>query len=163
MVCRARGSSTSFGSNPGKYLMKLFLLAADIPFPRHDVKGVTAINIVLHELISNLRDLGNQIVLQVIFNENRSAPDLSSVEEQALNDLRQAGIHVLAPIFPLAYHKPKSPAPRGRLDRLKNVLMAELIDYYPSTTLPDGLCGTIQSVQARPGGTLWVPASVGSP
>ena len=83
--------------------MKLFVIGSDTPCQAASEPGVTAVNIVAYKLLQGLRDLGHDIVLQLVFNRFRMMATLQASEQQALADLEGQGIVVLPPIYPHDY------------------------------------------------------------
>ena len=72
--------------------MKIFVIAGDVPSRKDNRMGVTAVNIVLCELLNGLSGLGHKIVLQLLFNPFRTATSLSSAENEELLHLKEAGM-----------------------------------------------------------------------
>ena len=76
--------------------MKVFVLVSDIPFAVPDRPGVTAVNIILHQILDELARLGARLVLQPIFHGYRKAAALTSDEESQLAELRSRGLSMHA-------------------------------------------------------------------
>lgn len=83
--------------------MRLFVIISDVPHKRHDVRGVTAVNIVSWALLEALLGLEHQIVLQIVFGTLRTDPILNQDEQKAIALLKNMGVEVVEPVFPHQY------------------------------------------------------------
>ncbi len=122
--------------------------------------GVTAVNIVLCELLKGLTRLGHQIFLQVLFNPFRSAALMSSAEEGELLHLREAGVEVLPAIYREEYlSSAKSAIRLGKI--IKNLFgETQLEEFYPSIRVREVVCGRVRSCNVNAILTIWCPEGV---
>jgi len=124
---------------------------------------VTAVNIVLGELLKELSRLGHQIVLQLLFNPFRSAPSLSSSEEKELLHLKEVGMEVLPAIYKEEYLPPvESAIPLQELSKVVKYLfgVAEIKDFYPAARLRGVMCDRVRSCKVDAILTIWSPEGV---
>jgi len=115
--------------------VKLFVLASAIPFKRHDQPGVTAVNIVLFELLRGLLEVGHQLTFQIIFNEFRSNPDLTVAEQQEIHGLSNMGVRILPQLGKTDYFVYESTStPWKKMQRLARFLsgQANMRAFYPT-------------------------------
>jgi hypothetical protein len=141
--------------------MKIFLISSDIPFERHNVKGVTAIHVVTSELLHALLEQGHDIVLQIVFNTFRTTTSLNENEQRALDQLRLHGIKILPPIHSVDYLPPAKPiAIRGRLGRLLYGLRANLKTFYPAVNYAPQMGKRIRESGAEVILSIWCPEAV---
>ncbi|MDA2918682.1 glycosyltransferase [Desulfobacterota bacterium AH_259_B03_O07] len=135
-----------------------------MPHQRHGQVGVTAVNIVLYELLRGLVQLGHEIVLQLLFNQHRSSTALSSIEEKELMHLRKTlGIEILPSIYPEQYMTRVKP--RSRVWKLGGLVWrlftgARIKDFYPAIKVRDAICTTVYSNKADAILTIWSPEGV---
>ncbi len=122
--------------------------------------GITAVNIVLGELLNELSRLGHQIVLQLLFNPFRSAPSLSSSEEKELLHLKEVGMEVLPAIYKEEYLVPvKSVIPLQEFSKVVRYLFrgAAIEDFYPAARLRGMMRDRVRSGKADAILTVWCP------
>jgi glycosyltransferase involved in cell wall biosynthesis len=127
--------------------------------------GVTAVNIVLCELLKGLSRLGHQIVLQILFNPFRSATSLSAAEEGELFHLRKDGMEVLPPIYKEEYLPPLKSAPLlGALNRISRIFFrgTGIEAFYPSIRIRDVVCDRVRSCNVDAILTIWCPEGLAS-
>jgi len=143
--------------------MRIFLIGSNIPFRRHDQPGVTAVHVVLYELIRGLSGLGHGVVFQVLFNQHRSAGSLSPAEEGELQHVREIGIKVLPRIHSAQYVVPGTPSFRfGSVARLiaSQLGAVRIDDFYPAINAREVVCERIYSNKADAVLTVWSPEGV---
>ena len=104
--------------------MKLFLLTSNVPHARHGKPGITAVNVILYEVVQALRAQGHQLTLQIISDVHRTASTLSELEAEALGELAGAGITVLPPIFRDVYLQAPRSGFVGKLRRATETIAA---------------------------------------
>jgi hypothetical protein len=143
--------------------MKLFVIGSDVPHRRHDREGVTAVNIVLNELIRSLAEEGHEITFQPVFNAFRKAGTLAPAEEREFASLAEIGVATLPPIYPARYAGPTASAGRvvGAGRRALRLLFGPRIeDFYPAVRLSQEVAKLVKD--ARPDSilTVWSPEGV---
>jgi len=143
--------------------MKIFAIGSAVPYRPHNQADVTAVNIVLYELLRSLRHLGHEIVLQMLFNQYRSTTSLSPAEENELLHLRELGIRVLPPIYPEQYLIPVGPV--SRLRRLGSLISrlfvwARIEDFYPAINCRHIISERVRSSKVDALLTIWSPEGV---
>ncbi len=79
--------------------MKVFVIGSVVPFARHTQTDVTAVNIVMYELVVALAALGHKLELQIIFSPARVDRSLTMAETAELANIRALGVTVLGPVF----------------------------------------------------------------
>lgn len=143
--------------------MKLFVIGSAIPCGEQDMQAVTAVNVVQHELLSALAQLGHTITFQLLFNPHRVANPLTREEERALAALSAKGIVALPPIFPDDYIKS---APKGvrqlalRAWRLVGGTRFGLL--YPSVRVAPIVKERVGQARSDAVLTLWSPEGLGA-
>jgi glycosyltransferase involved in cell wall biosynthesis len=139
--------------------MRLLVLTSDIPYPYHNVEGVTAVNIIAHALLREWGEMGHVVILQIIFNQFRAQTTLSESERQALDALRQQGVEVLEPIF---YGEYKRRYPTGWFGRIQNRLLPrpEIEEFYPSVRLASRIKDYIRDYEATAAISIYCPEGV---
>ncbi len=105
--------------------MKLFVITSDIPDRRHGIPGITAVNIVVYELLNSLQNLGYDIVHQIIFNSYRNDPELTSEEQERIKEVSDSlDIKILPPIFFDQYSRnAQASNQKSRLMRIINIFL----------------------------------------
>lgn len=143
--------------------MKILAISSAVPSRTHGEPGVTAVNIVLYELLRGLAGLGHEVALQIIFNEFRANPDLSPSEHDELRDLERLGVMMLPSIY-LSEYRPMfgSSSWRSRLIRLTRwgFWGNGLKDFYPAVVLRERLQERIRTHQMDAVLTIWSPEGV---
>jgi len=145
--------------------VKIFVIASDVPSQKGNRMGVTAVNIVLCELLGGLSRLGHKIVLQMLFNPFRSTASLSSVEEGELLHLKEAGMEVLPAIYKEDYLPPvKSATLLGVLTKISRNLfgVAGIEEFYPSIRVREVVCDRVRSHNIDAILTIWCPEGLAS-
>lgn len=143
--------------------MKILAIASDVPCRTHGQPGVTAVNIVLYELLKGLAGFGQEIALQVIFNQYTSGPDPSQSEHDELSDLAGLGVMVLPPIYPSEYGPMvRSSALKSRLISLSRWCLDGdvLNEVYPAVVLREKLRERIRATQTDAVLTIWSPEGI---
>lgn len=116
--------------------MRVFLVGSDIPFRRHGQPGVTAVHIVLSELLRAMHRSGHEMVFQAVFNLHRLTSSLTPAEQEELHHLEALGIEVLPPLHSADYRG--APGARAGLRKAFRLLrwpwgLARIEDFYPAT------------------------------
>lgn len=116
-------------------MVRLTIVAASIPHAQHDQPETSAVDVVLHELVRELRRQGHAIVLQPIFNVHRTDPRLSDVERADVVALEREGIVVLAALAVRGL-RPRS----GTVERIGRAVSTmlgrpQLVHAYPAVQL----------------------------
>ncbi len=143
--------------------MKVFVIGSGVAFRRHDQKGVTAVNIVLHELLKSLTDLGHDLDFQIIFNGHRASSFLNESEQAELDGLQRLGVKVLPPIYPEQYQDTTVSMSIGkRAGRLLRRLLigAKVEDFYAAIRIRGRVCERVGSSKADAILTVWSPEGV---
>ncbi|MFH1670091.1 MAG: glycosyltransferase [Patescibacteria group bacterium] len=113
--------------------MKLLVFGGGIPTSSYRHENVTAINIVMHEIIRELISRGHEIAYQCIMDRSLTRSELTSSEAEALQELKKGGVHVFEPLFPKDY---VSYAPvRLRTFRMLWDRKLRMLQFYPSICL----------------------------
>lgn len=138
--------------------MRLCILASSIPRP-DDAPGVSAVDIVEHELIGALRRLDHDVALQVTFNAHRAEGPLTASEVDALRALERTGVTVLDPI-PAA--RPRMSSAAQRVRRLARLAAgrASVVSAYPAWGYRSLVSERLQRIGAEAVLTLWSPEGV---
>lgn len=143
--------------------MKVFVIGGGVPFRRHDQKGVTAVNIVLHDLLKSLLDLAHDLDFQIIFNGHRASGFLNESEQAELDGLQRLGMNVLPPVYPEQYQDTSVSPPHGkRAGRLLRRLLigAKVEDFYTAIRVRDQVCERVDASKAEAVLTVWSPEGV---
>lgn len=135
--------------------MRIFVIASDVPAPRHERVEVTAVNVVIFELLNELRRLGYDISLQVIFNAHREGRPLDTHEQVHLKELREQGMDVLDPVLP-----PDPIARRRPGLRLRRLVRPAVEDFYPTVRLRPLVRARIQASRTDAILSIWSPEGV---
>ncbi len=140
----------------------IFLIASDVPHRDHTEPGVTAVHVVVHELLRALLVRGHRIVLQLVFNVYRTRPDLTPSERRELDALRADGVTVLPPVYPAEYRPATGAARRSRLARAARLLIGRVRteDFYPSLRLRPVMEARVLASGADAVLTVWSPEGV---
>jgi len=143
--------------------MRVLAIGGDIPYRDHDRERVTAVNIVLYQLMTGLAELGHEIMYQPVFNEFRTKTVLSPSEEEAFQHLGTLGVQVLTPIYPAEYHL--TGRPKSRLGKILSLVGwglggSGLKEYYPAVVLRDTMQEKIRTHHADAVLTIWSPEGV---
>lgn len=137
--------------------MNIFLITSEVPFKTHSREGISAVHIVIYEIIRCIRAHGHDVTLQILFNEYRSSSSLDEIECQEIQLLNEMGLHVLPPIFPSQYLVDNSDA----LSKMRRLLFGvDLCTLYPSFRLRDHVKKLAKEKEARAILTLWSPEGV---
>ena len=131
--------------------MRLFVIGSDVPYRDDTQAGVSAVNIVLHELLLGLRGLGHAVGLQLLFNPHRTAGALTPSESAALDHLTTEGITVLPPI---------EPSSDAALAHPRRWLRTRLEEFYPSVNLRELVRSRVLQQRADAVVTVWSPEGV---
>lgn len=143
--------------------MKIFLIGSAIPCRRSGKEGVTAVNIILYELLRGLASLKHKIILQLIFNTFRKTDSLSTQETEELEHLKGEGVAVLPEIYLTRYQAPTLPGfIFQKLSKVTKLLLGQvrIEDYYPSANLRKMVEERIRSMQADAVLSIWSPEGV---
>ena len=73
----------------------VFVVTSAIPYRRHGLEGISAVHVVVHEIIRSLKDRGYDLCLQVLLDETYQ---LTPSDHDELQHLRRAGVNVLPPL-----------------------------------------------------------------
>jgi glycosyltransferase involved in cell wall biosynthesis len=134
----------------GEYL-KIFTIVSDIPYSDYNVSGVTAVHIVIYELLSKLAEKGHSIVSQPIFNTNRTSTNLTDAEESQVNSLKSKGFLVLEPFYSTHYA-----AKTGIFEFLKSkFIMNRIEDFYPTVRIKEQVLKRVHEQHSGVILTLW--------
>ena len=131
--------------------MRLFVIGSDVPHREDGQAGVSAVNIVLHELLRSLRGLGHEVALQLLFNSHRVADALTPRESAELAHLAAQGIAVLPPVVS---------APRVSPARPRFHLRMRLEEFYPAVKLRALVRSRVLEQRAEAVVTVWSPEGV---
>ncbi|MBM4128432.1 MAG: glycosyltransferase [Nitrospira sp.] len=143
--------------------MNLLVLASDVPHRRHGLGGVTAVNIVLYELLTGLLSCGAKLSLQIIFNKWRTVNALSPEETEELKNLESLGVRVLPAIYPHDYLNGRQvPGMVERVGKLARFLsgMVRVSDVYPVTRVRDEMAARLPQISPDAILTIWSPEGV---
>ncbi|HEV8674897.1 MAG TPA: glycosyltransferase [Methylomirabilota bacterium] len=138
--------------------MRIFAVGSAIPRRRDGEPGVSAVHIVLHELVTGLAQRGHELTLQPLFNPHRIATALGPAEEAAARELSSRGIRLSPPIYPGEY----APRPRSGLSRVVGVAAGlagrpDLREFYPAIACRDLVAERIRRSGADVVLTVWSP------
>lgn len=138
--------------------MRIFLITGNVPFPRDDKQGVTAVHIVTYELLRNLRNLGHDITLQVLFNPYRKASQLSHDEHAELQQLRNDGVSILPVLFQSDYLSSRRNLPHRLLAGARRLTFGPRIsDFYPSICMSQLMRKRLEESRPEAILTMWSP------
>ncbi len=143
--------------------MRLFAIASDIPYPHHGGTGAEAANIVLHALLTELQELGHQIILQLIFNRFRTSGPISESEKEQLRQFEANGATLLPPILPDQYVNSPNGAPSSqRLGRLRRLLTGRVLfeEFYPVLSVRETVRRAIAESDPDVVLPIWSPEGV---
>lgn len=153
---------------PGRYidhphhdLMRVFAVAPAIPYAAHGMPGVTAVNVVVHDLLQALVEQGHDVLFQLLGNVHR-APTLTPVEETALEGLRAGGIRSLPPLLKETYLQPRSHSAVGWGARAVRLAAGrpDLAAAYPAVRLSSIVRERVSVSGADVVLTIWSPEGV---
>ena len=138
--------------------MKIFSITNCIPCPGDGRFGITAVNIVCYELLIHLKEIGHELVLQVIFPPTREIVSLDEYDQRDLVNLEKINIRVLDPVLPDS-HSGESVRKTNKIySILRSVIFQKKIeDYYPSINAHERVCGNVCSSGSDAVLALWCP------
>jgi hypothetical protein len=141
--------------------VRLLVISSSIPHAAHDRPDVSAVEIVIHELLSALSDIGYHIVLQPVFNLHRRTSVLAEHERADVEAMERRGIQVLSAISHDAY-MPRGPMTGSRLARGAGLLMGRplISGTYPARRLRPTIRDRIASAGVEAILTVWSPEGV---
>ncbi|GEM_PF-699283 len=124
---------------------RLFVVVSDVPYPDHQGREVSAVNIIVYELLRELARGGYAVSLQLVTSGSVEPPT-----DEALKLLEAEGIIVLPPLT-------VEPPPRGRAKAFMSRLgwwgLTE--ELYPAIRLRGVMADRIQAEQPDVIVTLW--------
>ena len=140
--------------------MKVFVIGSAVPFVRHTQTDVTAVNIVMYELVVALAALGHELVLQIIFSPRRIDYSLTAAEAAELANLRALEVTVLEPVFLTSAMK-DSGRGKGNTRRFRLPVWDELPpDVTPALRVRTEMCERIYGFGADVMLAIWSPEGV---
>lgn len=142
--------------------MNLLVLASDVPHRRHGLGGVTAVNIVVHELLAGLLSCGAKLSLQIIFNKWRTLHTLRPEEAEEFRNLESLGIRVLPPMYPPDYLNGRPAGAGERIGKLARLVTGRVrvSDVYPVTRVRDEMATRLRQLNPEAVLTIWSPEGV---
>lgn len=141
-------------------MVRLTIAAASIPHAQHDQPETSAVDVVLYELVRELRRRGHGITLQPIFNVHRSDPRLSDVERADVAALEREGIVVLAPLATRDL-RPRSGAVNRISRAFRAIVGLPLIEHaYPAVLLRPAVQARLRSHPTDVTVTIWSPEGI---
>ncbi len=142
--------------------MNLLVLASDVPHRRHGMGGVTAVNIVLYELLAGLLACGAKLSLQIIFNKWRTLNMLNPEEADELRNLETLGVRVLPPMYPPDYLSGQASGAVERVGKLARLVSGSVrvSDVYPVTRVCKEMVARLRPIAPEAILTIWSPEGV---
>lgn len=125
--------------------MRLFCVVSDAPAMSDAEPGITAVHIILGELLANLKKRGHQIILQPVFSVAHGQT-LSLSEKTRFEKIKQTGMECLEPLF--------SPRP------IKKIFGGGIEEFYPSILLRDSVRKRVELQKPDRIVTFWSPEGV---
>ncbi len=138
--------------------MKIFCITSCVPCPGDGRFGITAVNVVCHELLIHLKEIGHELVLQVIFPPTHKIVSLDEYDQENIDNLEKNNIRVLDSIFPDCYSGGNVQKASKLNSILRSLIFQKRIeDYYPSINAHERVCGNVYSFGSDAVLTLWCP------
>ncbi len=125
--------------------------------------GVTAVNIVLYELLAGLLACGAKLSLQIIFNKWRTVNALSEEEIEELRNLETLGVRILPTMYPQDYLRTQpSGGVAAKAAKLSRFLAGRVRvrDVYPVTRVQDEMAARLRQFGPEAILTIWSPEGV---
>jgi hypothetical protein len=135
--------------------VNVFVISSAVPYRQHGVHGVSAVNVVVHQLLKSLQQIGHMLALQVLIDEKRD--QMTPAEEQELRELNSAGISTKPPIF---IHEGNAGSEKWtrRLNKARrHISLGTVEDFYPAEQSSAAVVERIQSFHPDVILTVWSP------